>query len=83
VELMFPMLQEDLKERVIGILRAQMSDNQKARVLKQDGSYDKVSAGRAEPFRVQEYLYMQNQEEQERVRSLTPVRFVPIQGTDR
>ncbi len=83
VELMFPVLQEDLRERVIGILRAQMADNQKARLLKQDGSYDKVSAGRAEPFRVQEHLYMQNLEEQERIRSLTPVRFVPIQRTDR
>jgi len=63
-------------------LRAQMADNQKARLLRQDGAYDKVSAGRAEPFRVQEHLYMQNQEEQERIRALTPVRFVPIQGTD-
>lgn len=83
VELMFPVRQEDLKDRVIDILRAQMADNQKARLLKQDGSYDKVSAGRAEPFRVQEHLYTQNLEEQERIRSLTPVRFVPIQGTDR
>ncbi len=82
VELMFPVRQEDLKEKVIHILRAQMADNQKARFLRQDGSYEKVSSGRADPFRVQEHFYKQNIEEQERIRSLTPVRFVPIQGTN-
>ena len=83
VELMFPVRQEDLKERVIDILRAQMSDNQKARLLRRNGTYDKVSSGRAEPFRVQEHLYTQNLREQERIRSLTPVRFEPIQGPNR
>jgi polyphosphate kinase len=80
VELMFPILQRDLKERVIEILRAQMADNQKARMLKQDGTYERVSAGRADPLRVQEHLYQRSMEEQERIRSLTPVRFTPIQG---
>jgi polyphosphate kinase len=79
---MFPVLQEDLKERVIEILRAQMADNQKARLLKQHGAYEKVSAGRSEPLRVQEHIYRQSVAEQERIRSLTPVRFAPIQGTD-
>ena len=80
VELMFPVLQRDLKERVIRIMRAQMSDNQKARLLKPDGTYERVAAGRSEPFRVQERLYSQGLEERERIRSLTPVRFVPIEG---
>jgi len=82
VELMFPILQRDLREQVIDIVRAQLADNQKARVLKQDGTYERVAAGRAEPLRVQEYLYLKNVEEQERIRSLTPVRFAPIQGRD-
>jgi polyphosphate kinase len=82
VELMFPIRQPDLKERVIEILRTQMADNQKARLLKQDGAYERVAAGRSEPLRVQEYLYQRTVEEQERIRSLTPVRFVPIQGVD-
>jgi polyphosphate kinase len=81
VELMFPIQQQDLKDRVLAILRAQMADNQKARVLKQDGAYERVVAGRSEPLRVQAYLYQRSLEEQERIRSLTPVRFVPIQGT--
>ena len=79
VELMFPVQQQDLKEKVISILRAQMSDNQKARALKPDGAYERVAAGRADPVRVQEYLYQREIEEQERVRSLTPVRFMPIE----
>ena len=79
---MFPVLQRDLKEQVIEIIRTQLADNQKARALKQDGTYERVAAGRAEPLRVQEYLYLKNVEEQERIRSLTPVRFTPIQGRD-
>ncbi len=80
VELMFPVQQKNLKERVIEILRAQMADNQKARELKPDGSYERAAAGTSEPLRVQEYLYQRSVEEQERIRSLTPVRFAPIQG---
>ena len=63
-------------------MRAQMADNQKARLLKPDGTYERVAAGRSEQLRVQEYLYQKNVEEQERIRSLTPVRFTPIQGRD-
>jgi polyphosphate kinase len=82
VELMFPIQQADLKEKVLRLLRAQMSDNQKSRVLKPDGTYERVAAGRSDPFRVQERLYQQSLEEQERVRALTPVRFIPIEGRD-
>jgi polyphosphate kinase len=82
VELMFPIQQKSLKEKVIEILRSQMADNQKARLLKPDGTYERVSAGNSEPLRVQEHLYQRGVEEQERMRSLTPVRFVPIQGMD-
>jgi polyphosphate kinase len=82
VELMFPVEQEDLKSRVIEILRAQMADNVKARVLRQDGSYEQVVAGRSEPLRVQEYLFQKNIEEQEHLRSITPVRFAPIKGNE-
>jgi polyphosphate kinase len=82
VELMFPIRQPDLKEKIIGAMRAQMADNQKARLLKSDGSYQKVAAGRSEPIRVQEYLYQHGLEEQERARALTPVRFVPIEGAE-
>ena len=79
VELMLPVLQEDFKGRVIRILKAEMSDNQKARLLRPDGGCERVSAGRSEPFRAQERLDLQGVEEQERLRTLTPVRFAPIE----
>ena len=82
IELMFPLQQEDLRKRVIGFMRIQMADNQKARVLRKDGTYAKVGAGRSEPLRVQEYFYRQTMENQKQLRSQTPVRFVPIQGKD-
>ena len=81
VELMFPVQQEDLKGKVIEILRTQFNDNQKARALKPDGTYERVAAGKSDPVRVQEYLYQQSMEERERIRALAPVRFVPIEGT--
>ncbi len=83
VELMFPIQQEDLRQRVIAFMRIQLADNQKARVLRRDGTYAKVGAGRSDPLRVQEYLYQQTLEEQKHLRSQAPVRFVPIQGKDR
>jgi polyphosphate kinase len=82
VELMFPIVQQNVKEKTIEILRTQMTDNQKARQLKQDGAYERVPASRSDPIRVQEYFYQRGVEEQERIRSLTPVRFVPIKGID-
>jgi len=50
--------------------------------LNQDGSYEQVAGGRSEPLRVQEYLFQKNTEEQERLRSITPVRFTPIKGNE-
>ncbi len=80
VELMFPILQADLKEKVIEIVRAQLADNHKARVLKSDGTYERAIEGKSEPVRVQEYLYQRRLEERERARALAPVRFAPIEG---
>jgi polyphosphate kinase len=79
VELMFPILAEDCRNRVIESLEAQFSDNQKARFLGPDGNYTRVSPGRAEPLRVQEYLYHRLLEEEAKARS-SPVRFVPIEA---
>ncbi len=83
VELTFPVQQENLKKKIVDVLRAQMADNRKARILKPDGGYERVQPGRSDPLRVQELLYRKNVEEQERTRSLVPVRFVPIEGRKR
>jgi polyphosphate kinase len=80
VELMFPVILEDHKARVIEALEAAFSDNQKARVLKPDGTYERVGAGRSEPVRAQELLYRRAAEDRERIRAVTPVRFEPLEG---
>jgi polyphosphate kinase len=80
VELMFPILRPELRDRVVDMLEEQFADNQRARRLKPDGSYERVSPGKAEPVRVQEGLYRRAVAEAERVRSVTPVRFAPIEG---
>jgi polyphosphate kinase len=56
VELMFPILQEDVKEEVSSILETYFKDNTHARRLNQDGSWTQVSAGYGEPFRAQTEL---------------------------
>ncbi len=81
VELMFPVVDEKNRQRVIEALEAQFADNQKARMLLSDGSYKRITPGRSEPLRVQEYLYQHIQEEHYRAESVTPVRFVPIEGS--
>ena len=56
VEVMFPLESDTIKARVLEeIVPAYLKDNVKARVLRADGRYERVSAGRGErPFRVQE-----------------------------
>lgn len=80
IELMFPILEESLRGKIIQSLEAQFADNQKAWLLKSDGSYERVTGGRSEPLRAQEYLYARLLEERECIRSIAPVRFTPIQG---
>jgi len=80
VELMFPLVQESLKAKAIEHLEAQFLDNQKSRQLNPDGTYQRVPAGRSGALRVQEFLYRQTLQEQERIRSVSPVRFTPIEG---
>ncbi len=81
VELMFPVLDVENKQRVIQSLETQFADTQKSRLLLPDGSYKRASAGKAEPLRAQEYLYQRLLEAQQRAATVTPVRFVPIEGS--
>ncbi|MDR0375660.1 MAG: polyphosphate kinase 1 [Treponema sp.] len=56
VELMFPVLQEDVREEVFSILETYFKDNTHARRLNQDGSWTQVGAGTGKPFRAQTEL---------------------------
>jgi polyphosphate kinase len=80
IELMFPIIQEHCKRRAVADLEAQFADNQKARLLRPDGTYERLAAGRTGAFRVQDGLYKRLAEEYERMRSGIPVRFVPLEN---
>ena len=57
VELMFPVLQEDIKARLRDILDAYSRDTAQARLLSSDGSWKRRTPAKGEaPFSVQEYL---------------------------
>ncbi|MDR2446180.1 MAG: polyphosphate kinase 1 [Treponema sp.] len=56
VELMFPILQEDVKKEVFSILETYFKDNTHARSLNQDGSWTQIRAGSGETFRAQTEL---------------------------
>jgi polyphosphate kinase len=79
VELMFPVVQEGPQKEVMDALNAQFADNQKARLLKHDGAYERLPETGSKAFSAQEYLYQSRLEEVERVRSIAPIRLVPIQ----
>jgi polyphosphate kinase len=83
VELMFPLVDDSAQRRVMEALQVQFADNQKARRLRPDGKYERVSAKGVDPMRAQVRLYELLKEERDRVRTTTPVRFVPIEGKDR
>ena len=42
VEIVFPVIEEELKEKALHILHVELEDNVKARVMKPDGTYEKL-----------------------------------------
>ena len=79
VELMFPLLDERVRDRVVRALEAQFADNSKARLLLPDGTYLRLAPGKSPALRAQESLYRQLLEERDRLQSAPPVRFVPLE----
>ena len=60
VELMFPILQEDLRKTLIANLSAYMNDNCQAWLLDSDSAWTRLEpALGTEPFRAQNYFYLQ------------------------
>ena len=71
VEIVFPVEDEDLKERVKEILRIQLADTLKAHILKEDGTYEKVDKRGKEKLDSQLYfcqLATSGQKEKEEIR---------------
>jgi polyphosphate kinase len=76
VEILFPVLNSELKEKVYHVLEVQLADNQKAQVLKPDGTYEKIDADGEEPRNAQdefckEYISLAKGKEKEKLEART------------
>ena len=56
VEILFPVEESDLKERVQKILKIQLQDNTKARIMTKDGNYKRLVPGKSQPLCAQDYF---------------------------
>ncbi|KAB2953337.1 RNA degradosome polyphosphate kinase [Heliorestis acidaminivorans] len=56
VELLFPVRDEKLRNRLKKSLDIMLADNVKARIMKADGTYEKIATPNQEPFESQEYF---------------------------
>ncbi|QQO10503.1 polyphosphate kinase 1 [Breznakiella homolactica] len=64
VELMFPVLQGDLKKKVTRILETYFLDNCQSHLLQSNGEWKRLTpSGKDAPFRAQEYFYNKAREE--------------------
>ena len=63
VELLFPIEDEDNRQRIIDTLHIYLRDNVLARLLKSDGTYMLASTDDSRPINSQEYLYKMVQKE--------------------
>ena len=71
VELLFSVEDEDLKKKVAEILRLFFQDNMKAHLLRQDGSYYRLTPNGEPPVRAQKILH---DEEAERAGEDSPIK---------
>ena len=53
VEIMFPLDQEDIRQRIVEGLATQLRDNTKAHLMKPDGTYEKINRRGSEPIGAQ------------------------------
>lgn len=63
VEILFPLLQEDVKEKAYSILKVQMSDTLKAHILKPDDTYEKIDKRGKQSLCAQDFFCKAAQEE--------------------
>ncbi len=68
VELMFPVEQDNLKERTLKIFSDMWNDNIKTRVLQSDGSFARIDRRGLIPFNSQEHFIEQAERHSERLR---------------
>ncbi len=82
VEIMFPIEEESLKERVIGILDALLKDNAKARILTGDGEYVRVDKRGKSRLCAQEYFCAEAKEKNKGRKELSRRVFIPEEASE-
>lgn len=80
LEIIFPVLDSNVRRRIVGILETFFADNAKARNLLPDGSYEPVGKSRNE-IRAQEKFY-RDAVEAARAGEQTMVRFRPLKNPE-
>jgi polyphosphate kinase len=82
VEIVFPVEDEDLKERVKGILKIQLADTLKAHILKEDGTYEKVDRRGKEKLESQMYFCEEAMRRCQRKEEMKKRVFEPIEAVE-
>ena len=79
VEILFPVDRQELKEKLLHILRCQLEDNTKASVLRSDGTYQKAEKRRRKPCNSQEEFCAEAAEEAQETGEGAPLTrtFIP------
>ncbi len=81
IELLFPVLSPEGRQKALAALDAAFADNVKARRLQPDGSYKRRRPARGEePFRSQLELHREAKRAVERARAVAGVSFEPLRS---
>lgn len=80
VEIMFPILDENLKERVIGILETLLADTVKARIEQPNGTYERIDKRGRELVCAQEVFCRNAAHESAEDAVINSRVFIPIEG---
>ena len=84
IEVQFPVEDKAVRDRIFRILRLQLEDTDRARVMQADGTYHRVDRRKNDPLDSQVQLAM---EAKDGVSKLTPApkdldRFIPRESSD-
>ncbi|MFM8275081.1 MAG: polyphosphate kinase 1 [Gemmata sp.] len=83
VEVVFPIEQPDLKQRVIDILRTTLADNVKARELMADGRYRRTAPAEGQPAVRSQLRFLEQTSEPPAPPPVAPVAPKPVRRTKR
>ncbi|MCR5163330.1 MAG: polyphosphate kinase [Thermoguttaceae bacterium] len=83
LEILFPVLAQPLRKRILSALNLYLADNQKSHELQPDGTWKKRKPGKnQEKIRAQEILYCQAVDAAN-APSATPLQYIPLQKPEK